>query len=339
MLRFAWASACFLALGITPVFAHAPTASAVRPTLNALPESLALLRVQLHETLAAQLVIENPTRTTLEILDARGRPFLKIGPDGVQADMAALAWYQSFVPGGVPAPLETTDSLAKPRWVYVRHAASWGWFDPRLRSDSVQLSDTARKAAEIRTLGVWRIPVRYGEVHTELSGEFVYEPALAGGFESRLTSTPELAPGLRVKLVPGTPPALLLENNSTRTVTVIGAGGEPMLRLKQRRIYANLRSPSWRASGRSFGTDAAQADAATSEALWTLVGHAQRFSWLEPRAGSPHRRPSADVARAGQRAEVYRWKIPLLIDQQPAVVEGAVDWVPAPLTKKEQHAH
>ncbi|MGH8529856.1 MAG: hypothetical protein ACRETN_08445 [Nevskiales bacterium] len=338
MLRLAWAGACGLALAITPVLAHAPTASAVRTTLNPLPETLAALRVQLHETLAAQLVIENPTGTALEILDAQGRSFLRIGPDGVRADMAALAWYQSFVPGGVPAPLAIADGAAKPRWVQVRHASSWGWFDPRLRAEQIQLTDAQRKAVESKTLGVWRIPVRYGDVHTELSGEFVYEPPLPGGFESRLTSAPELTPGLRVRLVPGAPPALLLENNSARSVTVIGAGGEPMLRFKQDRIYANLRSPSWRASGRSFNTASAQAEAATSEVLWTLVGRATRYSWLEPRAGSPQRRPSGEVMRAGQRRELHRWKIPVLIDQQPVSIEGVVEWVPAP-SRKEQDAH
>ncbi len=300
-------------------FAHAPVASEVRTTLDPLPETLTGLRIQLHETLAPQLVIENPTDKALEVLDAKGRAFLRIGPASVQADMAALAWYKSFVPGGVPAPLEAADEHASARWVRISGSSSWGWFDPRLRTET-QPTKTQRHGGDAVKLGVWRVPLRYDGKPGEITGAFIFEPPPVGHFEPRLTSAAEPAAGLRVKLIPGMPSALLLENNTKQTITVLGAAGEPMLRLKEKRIYANLRSASWRASGRSFTTAAAQAEAAPKEelVLWTLVARGNRYSWLEPRAG---------MSQRGERTS-GDWEVPLLIDQHQVMIKGTLEWVP-----------
>ena len=65
----------------------------VRASLDPLPPLLAGMRVEVHHTMAPQLVIENRTARVLEVLDGDGQPFVRIGPTGVEANLAAPSWY------------------------------------------------------------------------------------------------------------------------------------------------------------------------------------------------------------------------------------------------------
>ena len=50
------------------------------------------MRIEVHKTISPQLVVENTTRHTVEVLDDAGVPFLRIGPQGVEGNVAARAW-------------------------------------------------------------------------------------------------------------------------------------------------------------------------------------------------------------------------------------------------------
>jgi len=70
-------------------------------------------------SVTAQLVVANPTATELAALDGNGQPFLRIGPDGVLANLASPCWYLSNSPNGdadVPAEAQTG---ARARWARV----------------------------------------------------------------------------------------------------------------------------------------------------------------------------------------------------------------------------
>ena len=73
------------------------------------------MRVEIHQTMGPQVVIENPSPRTVEVLDAAGAPFARIGPDGVAGNFAAPAWYLTYSPGAV-VPAAAAPG-AEPRWV------------------------------------------------------------------------------------------------------------------------------------------------------------------------------------------------------------------------------
>ena len=88
------------------VRAHGERNAHVRAVIDdaALPAELAGMRIEVHETVGPQLVLANPTAREVEVLDAGGIAFLRIGPAGVEANVAARAWFQTFSPG-TPVPI------------------------------------------------------------------------------------------------------------------------------------------------------------------------------------------------------------------------------------------
>jgi hypothetical protein len=63
--------------------AHGPQQrSDVVVTLDRLPVALRGIKAGLHQTVALQLLVENKSAKLLEVLDAAGKPFVRIAPDG-----------------------------------------------------------------------------------------------------------------------------------------------------------------------------------------------------------------------------------------------------------------
>lgn len=309
-----------LALLLTPgVQAHQPAqVSGVVPVLASLPAALRDIKLQLHKTLAAQLVAENSGDAILEIEDSSGRIFLRIGPAGVQADLNALAWYESYLPRGITAP-RGLRVAAPPRWVTMRREPSWGWFDPRLNPPAALASSKT-----------WQIPVRLNGRRYIVQGFFETQARSQGIFESRLTSPTELAAGVSVQLVQGQPAALLLKNTRSETVTVLGRQQEPVIQITPQGVSVNLLSSTWRDFGR--GLDALNAEGlkpvGADQSHWIKVSSAPRYSWIEPRSAYPEREPPRAIRQAGVRATVLNWQVPVRVGTRRVTITGVTDWRP-----------
>jgi len=159
----------------------------VRPVLNPLPPALADIRVQLRRTLAPQLLVRNDGDRLLTVYDASERAFLRIGAGKVQADLGAAAFHRSttlMAPGAIGA-----DTSQAPNWRVVEPTPNWGWFDLRLRTDSVEVPDSVRGHGERAQLGPWSIPVAFGDSRSTISGHFEYVPTPGGIPEARVTDT------------------------------------------------------------------------------------------------------------------------------------------------------
>ena len=304
-------------------FAH-EARDAVRVMLDGVEPPVAGLRVQVFDDhLAPQLVLENLSGQVLEILDDAGRAFVRIRADGVEADVAASAWYRSLSPGGAPVPAPARDAGAEPDWRAVRSQPSWGWFDPRLARERAAAPP---QAAEPVAIGQWRVPARLGTKAVEIRGHFLYQPRPGGAYVARLTSGAELAPKVRVTLAPGRPPALLLENGGAEPVSVLGLHDEPFLRVSADGVEANLASPTWQDLGRYRGL-AAPTEATGGPPRWQRVSLAPRYSWLEPRADMP----SATLAGPrpdNTRTKVKGWQVPLQVGARRLAIQGVIEWVP-----------
>ncbi len=112
-----------------PAAAH-DAAAEIRAELGDVGPAFDGMTVEIATSIAPQLVVANPTPRRLEILDDDGTPFLRIGARGVEANVAAEAWYTTNDPFGTTVPQERVK--AEPRWERVADESSWGWFDHRL---------------------------------------------------------------------------------------------------------------------------------------------------------------------------------------------------------------
>src|SRR5215211_6511023 len=123
--------AAALAVPATPAAAHSSDPS-VRPVLDTVEPALPGVTVQLAQSVTAQMVVANPTPSTLSVLDGDGQPFLRIGPEGVFANRASPWWYLTNSPNGDASIPAGAQPGAPPRWEQVAAEPAWGWFEHRL---------------------------------------------------------------------------------------------------------------------------------------------------------------------------------------------------------------
>jgi hypothetical protein len=304
---------------VARVEAHGGRSAHVRAVIaTPVPGALDGMRIEVHDTLAPQLVLANPTAHEVEVLDDAGVAFVRVGPGGVAGNLAAPAWFQTYGPG-VAVPRSARERAAEPRWVLARKEPSFGWFDPRIDAGVISVPHAVRDAGAAVDVGVWRIPLRVDGAPVTLAGVFRYEPPRAGAYAPRLTSPAEIAPGVRVRLLRGAAPGLLVENRSGQQLTVLDERGEPFLRIGPSGVDANVRSAGWSRSGRRLASPE-RADAhASGTTVWQRVASGSTYSWIEPRVVR-----AASAAGSSAPDAVLAWEIPLLLGETPLEVRGTV---------------
>ncbi|MBS64286.1 hypothetical protein C84B14_10987 [Salinisphaera sp. C84B14] len=294
----------------------------VRAVLDPLPAELEGVRVQLRRTLAPQLLVANPGERPLTILDDNGRAFLRIGGGVVEADLGAAAFHRSntlMAPGTFSA-----DASRAPNWQEVEPAANWGWFDLRLRTDTVAVADTVRREGKSADVGEWRIPVQYGDTRSAISGRFQFVPEPTGIPEARVTNA--LASNVVVRAMNGSARAgLFLSYAGDAALVVHGADAEPMLRFDERGVAVNRHSTTWQ--------QAAPAGAPGYEAgngvSWAEVSSQPRYGWVDPRIGH-----LGEVESDDNDNVIKRWSIPVTIGEREDAIEGVTEWKPvAPIAR------
>ncbi len=271
--------------------------------LSPLPPTLAGVQVQLTETLAPQLLVENPTDKTLIILGQDGQPFLRLGPQGAEANTRHPDWLKTYLPGGLPGRKPETGSI--PLWKSLKRNPAWGWFDARLQP-------AGHKAGQS-----WRIPVLLDGKASEIKGSF--QPTLQSGYwQASWTRLPALPAGVNLMLIPGQPYGLMLSNSSAQAVTVMGRQGEPFIRVSAQGTEAYLASPLWQETAAQQGlrSQGLRSDKGQQASPWLKLNSAQRHTWIEPRTRG----------RSGQ-TKPLRWEIRLQIGTQSLVAEGVSRWV------------
>jgi hypothetical protein len=311
----------------TPAAAHEGN-PAVRVELDAasVPEGL---EVEVVASVTDQLVVSNPSGDVLEILDDNGDPFLRIGPEGVDANLNAVGWYQTNNPFGTSDIPDRAVAGAAPDWAKVAAEPSWGWFDHRLHPADVRIPPEIAEAGQPAELARWQVPVRWRGAEQALAGAIVYRP-IRGSVVAELVAPPAVD-GLTIGVLQGRVPGLFLENDSGEVVVVRGADGEPFLRFGRRGVQANRHSPAWLAARRAEGGDlSAQVIDASLRPAWQRVSDVPRFGWIDPRTAYPDEEPPAAVIDAGVRTALREWEIPLAVGGQEIVVRGVTSWEPLP---------
>lgn len=266
------------------------------------------IEVTVATSVTTQLIVVNETDEPLEVLAITGEPFVRIGPAGVEANLASPSWYLTNQPFGTSGPPPGTSPDAAPRWAPVSAERTWGWFDHRLHPEAL-----TSVLGEDRN-PTFEVPMRHGGTDLVVRGHLEQRRS-APTFRAELLAVPAADSGLEVQLLQGRAPGLFVRYVGAGTVVVEGADGEPFLRLGPDGAEVNRRSPTWVFTAQAQGSDldGAAADPAAAPE-WRQVSPSPSFAWIDPRAL---------IAEVGEEAQTLEWVVPVTIDGQPADIRGA----------------
>jgi hypothetical protein len=311
--RVALLAAAAVVLGASPARAHGGDPTLVPQIDSITPALPAGVVVQVRTGVSEQMLVANPTAAVLTVLDPDGTPFLQISAAGVRGNVADPFFHRTLNPPDVPAPVPASAKPdAKPVWVRLAKTGEFGWFEPRLHTN------TPGTEAKTGVVSTWQIGMRLGADPVTVTGD-LERRAVTGTF---LPTVDPRADGLTVTVAPGQVPALLLIVPEGHRVVVGGSDGKDFLRVDSRGAFANTGSSNFR-SNPDF------VDRAGRRQGWVKVGDAARVRWLDTRLQYAADRPPEVVERAGQRADLGRWRIPMTVDGASAPLEGTVSWLPA----------
>jgi len=114
------------------------------------------VQVQLSPGPVPAILLRNSGARTVTVLDANGKPFLKIGKAGVWADTSSAAWRA----GGHAA------NRAQTGWQQISRANSHSWLEPRAAWHGPLPSPLPANGQ----LNAWSIPLLVGEERKALRG-------------------------------------------------------------------------------------------------------------------------------------------------------------------------
>lgn len=314
-----------LAVAPAAARAHGEASPLVRSVIEGLEPQVDGVRLVPVRGPAAQAVVRNQTRTPLEVLDDGGRPFLRLSPRGTEADVASPAWYESGNPDGQGRPDVRPGRPA--RWRLVSRRAEWAYYEHRLHPSAVRIPPDVLAARRTARLAGFTVPLRHGGRALAVRGRLEFRPVL-GTVTPTLRSAPTPLPGVRIAVLPGVVPGVLLQNASPTPVTVLGAHGEPFARIGPRGAFVNTRSPVHLGDLRTRGglpTVAADPDAPPR---WARASPGPSLTWLDTRAAYRLEQPPDAVVTGERPARLVAWSLGLRAGPRTAEVRGTTDWVP-----------
>ncbi|MDQ1518658.1 MAG: hypothetical protein QOE80_4488 [Actinomycetota bacterium] len=342
-LALAWALiGAVVAMAARPASAHTGDGLS-QPVFEQMTPAVAGIDVQVAYSATYQLLVANHTPQPVTFLADSGEPFLRIGPAGVEANLASPTFYDSYVPEGLTRYPEQArpGPDVPPRWRKIAAQPAWGWYDHRLHPGQNVVPPAVRQANKVAVLGRWTVPFRYGDQPGELQGRFEFRPPI-GSYAMVQKSPQTPAAGIRIQVVSAsTVPAIFVENLSPDPVVVLGKDGEPFARIGPTVTEVNVKSPTWvgvqQALGHEPSDEADEADAAAAP-KWSQVADKPRWSWLEFRAAAPKTDPPQAIVRRAGATTVKTWSIPILIGEKKSAVEGITQFVPIAELRKRAAA-
>lgn len=305
-----------LAAGAAPAAAHESDPRVVTVVDDVVPALPAQVLVQVRASLAAQLVVDNPTPELLEAIGVDGRAFLRLSEDGVFADVTHPEFASTSSPSGVvPAGADGEE----PRWVQVSSGTSWGWFDHRLHPDGFEPPADQERPAR---LADWTVPLSYDGAEVQVRGHVQFQPLL-GAFLVTAGAAPT---GLVVQALPGRLPGVFLSNPERQPLEVLGIDGEPFLRFGPDGVQVNVVSRTHVEDRLARGEPAGPPSPEPRFELLDAGGSS--WTWLDARLRYPQDAPPQDVLRAQEPVVLSTWEVPARLDGQPVELQGEVRWVP-----------
>jgi hypothetical protein len=313
-----------LALGGSPVLAHEETALHALSVIHEVVPSIAGVTFRVVQITQPALVARNSTRAPLVIMDAEGKPFLRMYRGRVESNARSELTYISRDPGGSHAsPPSDIAMTGGPVWRLLDKGQTWSWFDPRIRFAGDVGSE-------------WTIDAALGNRPIRITGRFENLEG-HGHFDTRLDQLPSEINDLELRLVDGSVPALFVRNETDQTLRVIGRGGEPFLTIGPRGVFGNVRSPDYYLGGNQTIRPVPASADPTRPPRWKRLSSLPIWSWLEFRARIP---PSSEqrAVLGPDRRTILSWTTPMIFGNDPIQVTGHVDWIPPVATEQEGDA-
>ena len=312
-----------------PARAHAGALDGSRPFVTGIEPAVSGLAASAVFAGSWEVNLSAVTGEEVAVLDDAGRPFLRFGRNGVEGDYGAAAWYPAAVAPTGPGIVRLPDGIGPatpPDWRPVARGPAWAWFDPRLRvAPGAVTPEMIRRAVPVR-LGDFAIPLTVGGRPARITGSIEFEPP-RGRYAHRLRSPAQPVPGVEIGLLEGQAvPTVTIRNDSKTPVVVVGADGEPFLRLADT-VEANTASPTWVQVGRGLGRLPETVADATAPPRWETISGGHLVSWADVRSRPPDAEPALPPS-AHRAVEVRRWTIPLRIGDRPVDIAGVTDFVP-----------
>lgn len=296
-----------LVLGVAPASGAHEVDPSVVTLIDEIVPDVAGLDITVGTSVTTQLLVTNATDEVLEVLADTGEPFVRIGPAGVEANLASPSWYLTNQPFGAQRPPDGASPDTSPRWALVSTEPSWGWFDHRLHPREI-VSVLGEDRAP-----TFEVPMRLGATELVVRGHLEQRTSMPR-FVAALRAVPAATSGLSVELLQGRAPGLFVRYDGPGTVVVQGAAGEPFLRLDPDGAAVNRRSPTWIFTAQAQGVDlgGAEADPAAPPD-WAPIAPTASFAWIDPRALIP---------TVEDAPVTLDWVVPLEVDGRPAEIRG-----------------
>lgn len=324
--------AASLVAAADPARGHAGTDDATRPFVTGMvptPKGVDATAVFLGDW-ALRLTVHGDR--TVSVLDDNGRPFLRIGTDGVAADHGAPAWYHSAVIPTIGRRMPLPDGVgaeSPPDWRTVSRSPVWSWFDPRIRTGPGLVSPEVIARGMRMQLADFTVPVLVGDTPARIEGYIEFEPP-RGNYRHTLLSSTRPAPGVTVGLLDGQAvPTFTVENRSGGTVTAHGSDGEPFLRVHDS-VEANLASPTWVEISRALGRRPTTLADPAAEPRWEQIGMGTLMSWPDYRSRPPDDEPRLTGLPSDGAIAVRRWMVPLQVGSRAVELRGITEFESLP---------
>ncbi len=317
-----------------PAAAHSEDPQVVT-VLDGVAPALPEVDLRVVTSVAPQLLLVDRGTQPVEVLDERGRPFLRIGPRVVQADLARVATYQSQNPFGsaaLPAAV-TRDPDGPARFAEVATGSSYGWFDHRMHPAAVTVPDAVRATGQPTRLTEFTIPLRVGPTLATLRGHLEFRPQL-GGFDTRADPPPA---GLSAVVLQAATPGLAVSAGAGHTAVISGAQGEPFARLGPTGAEINERSPTWAADAQGRGVPVRATDPRAAP-MWRRIAGTPSITWVDPRLRWADQLPPDSALASDVPVVLRRWSVPVTVDGRPAALAGTISWQPDPARHGEAAA-
>lgn len=264
---------------------------ALEPVLDGVEPSVSGVTVEVRTVVAPALFVRNDGRRPLEVIGSDGRPFVRLGPRGVEANVSSPDLYRSNAPvAGAPIPTLAKPD-ASPIWVRVAREPAWSWFEHRI--------DPLRARAGDR----WAIPARLGGRELRFTGRWK-SAVVRGVFRTVVERIRPRAEGVSVEAL-DEGPALLVQNATGRLLELLDENDRPFLRVS--RTGVELVQPG---------------------GSWARMGTTPAWAWLERRAGWESATPPARLRDAAEAVRLRGWSVRGRLDGRPLTISGRVEWLP-----------
>ncbi|MGH2808207.1 MAG: hypothetical protein ACRDKT_13140 [Actinomycetota bacterium] len=138
------------------------------------PPEIAGLDLRMIQGPIPAVFVRNDTGETLHVAGREGEPFLRIGPDGVVANVMSPSYHAGGSQRIAPVP-RWADPSADPRWKRVSPQPVWGWLDQRAALPA-ELQQRSLLGPERRIVATWTIPMELGNRPLPLEGTVEWIP-------------------------------------------------------------------------------------------------------------------------------------------------------------------